>query len=187
MWLFSGYLKSVVSLNSIDATVNIICSLSKEYLSNLSCVVFLLQIPFAVILDNCAMPHPSLHVIRRTNLLSLYSGFLVDSAQSSQAQPSNATDKAFSEKLAIANTSFSSYKTGARVIGDRVARQIEPLLGLPTGWMDQEHSEQTATPTEDVQLARFLKLAARAFKRSDRTTRKRLEEILHGALANRSD
>lgn len=129
------------------------------------------------------MPSPSLHVIRRTNLLFLYSAFLVDSAQTSPAQPTNATDKAFAGKLAIANTSFSSYKTGARVIGDRVARQIEPLLGLNTGWLDREHAQQQAAiPAEDVQLARFLKLAARAFKRSDSSGRKILEQFCRASL-----
>lgn len=125
---------------------------------------------------------PSLHIIRRTNLLSLYSAFLIESAQASPALATNATDKAFAEKLAIANTSFSSYKTGARVIGDRVARQIEPRLGLPTGWMDKEHSQQVAQTSEEVQLARFLKLATRAFKRADDGARKHLEEVLRNSL-----
>lgn len=137
---------------------------------------------FAVIRDNGGMP--SLHIVRRTNLLSLYSAFLIESAQAAPALSTNATDKAFAEKLAIANTSFSSYKTGARVVGDRVARQIEPRLGLPTGWMDKEHTLQVEHTSEEVLLARFLKLATRAFKRADEGARKRLEAVLRDSLNN---
>ncbi len=126
------------------------------------------------------MPTP--HIVRRTNLLSLYSAFLIESAQAAPALSTNATDKAFAEKLAIANTSFSSYKTGARVIGDRVARQIEPRLRLPTGWMDKEHTQKAEHTSEEVQLARFLKLATRAFKRADGGARKRLEDALRDSL-----
>lgn len=131
------------------------------------------------------MPSHSVHVVRRTNLLSLYSSFLVASAQTSPAQPSNATDKAFAEKLAIANTSFSSYKSGSRVIGDRVARQIEPLMGLPTGWMDAAHADPSEDAVDDVQLSRFLKLASRAYKRAGKAERKRLETLLLDSMGPR--
>lgn len=121
------------------------------------------------------------HVYRRRNLLALYSQFVTESHSEDPSAPLAGTDKSFAAKIQIAGSSLSSYKSGARPIGPRIARQIESLLALDPLWMDQSHED--AQPSEDgVALSRFLKLAERAYKRSSPAQRDMLRDVLKLSL-----
>lgn len=136
--------------------------------------------PFAVNEDNSWM---SEHVNRRRNLLALFTQFVTDSQLEDPSAPLAGMDKAFAAKIQIAGSSLSSYKSGARPIGPRIARQIESLLALDSFWMDQSHEE--VQPSEDcVELSRFLKLAERAYKRSSPAQRDMLRDVLKLSLQN---
>ncbi len=122
------------------------------------------------------------HTIRRGNLLRLYTQFVADAQQADPAASIVGLDRAFARKLQIANTSFSSYKSGARPIGVRIARQVEAALTLEQGWMDSDHETQEMSQ-DQVALDRFVKLATRAFKRADSGERLRLIALLRQSLA----
>ena len=128
---------------------------------------------------------PSIHVIRRSNLLALYTRYLVESAQKDPAQASNNTDTAFANSMNLAKSSFASYKSGSRVMGERVARQIESLLKLSNGWMDEDRSDALEQKDEVAELAKFIKLATRAFKRADKASRRSMTNTLLKSLKTR--
>lgn len=123
------------------------------------------------------------HVFRRRNLLALYTQFITESHAKDPSASLAGLDKAFAFKIQIAGSSLSSYKTGARPIGPRIARQIESLLALEPLWMDQPHEEEQPN-LDGVELARFLKLAERAFQRSSPTQREMLRDVLKLSLHN---
>lgn len=124
------------------------------------------------------------HVFRRRNLLALYSLFVTESHAKDPSASLAGLDKAFATRIQIAGSSLSSYKSGARPIGPRIARQIESLLSLEPLWMDQPHEEEQ--PSQDgVELSRFLKLAERAFRRSSQTQREMLRDVLKLSLKNK--
>lgn len=129
----------------------------------------------------------SIHTIRRNNILSLYTEFV---AKAQKEDPSIAVfglDRKFSAVIMIANTSFSSMKSGARPIGDKTARQIESTCKKPKGWLDEDH--QAHAPTNDErELAAFLKLASRIFSRSTPLQRQELiARLSHPPHAGDSD
>lgn len=136
---------------------------------------------FVVNSDNDGM---SEHFTRRTNLLSLYTQFVAEAQRADPAASIVGLDRAFALKLQIANTSFSSYKSGARPIGTRIANQIESILDLPKGWLSSDHADQGPSLNE-AELNRFLKLATRAFKRADSSERNRLSDLLRESLAGK--
>lgn len=121
------------------------------------------------------------HVDRRHNLLALYSQFITECHANDPSASLAGLDKAFAAKIQIAGSSLSSYKSGARPIGPRIARQIESLLSLDPFWMDQPRAVEQ--PSQDgVELSRFLKLAERAFLRSSPTQREMLRDVLKLSL-----
>lgn len=131
--------------------------------------------------ENARMSDP--HIVRRDNLLSLYAAHVAQAQASDPAASLSGLDKSFAQRIQIANSSFSSYKSGARPIGTRIARQVEALLDLERGWLDQPH-DGTKIATEDKQLKAFLKLAERAYKRSTEVQRAMLTDMLKLALGN---
>lgn len=125
----------------------------------------------------------SQHAIRRSNLINLYSNFVIQSQKDDPSASPFGLDKEFASRIQIANSSFSTYKSGARPIGDRIAKQIEVLMKLQPGWMDAEH--EAIEPSQDeVAMNRFLKLATRAYKRANPLQRERLEAILKRSLSD---
>lgn len=133
---------------------------------------------FAVDGDNRSM---FVHIARRHNLLALFSHFVTDAQSVDPAASLVGLDKAFAARIQIANSSFSSYKSGSRPIGPRIARQIESLLQLDRDWMDLVHQE--AEPdTDEVELNRFLKLATRSYRRATPVQRQMLTDMLRLSL-----
>ena len=125
----------------------------------------------------------NLHVVRRNNLLSLYSEFVASTLQNDPSKSTHGLDRDFAALLQIANSSLSSYKTGGRPIGDRIARQIETLAGKASGWLDVDAVQPI---DEETELQQFLKLAARAYKRLPSKERPRLFEMLKATLDGRA-
>lgn len=123
----------------------------------------------------------SFNIIRRTNLLKLYADFVSVSQQADPAASIVGLDRAFSAKIQIANTSFSSMKSGSRPVGPKLARQIESACQKEAGWLDEPHDaiEQADEPDN---LQAFIKLATRAYKRAGAQDRLRLIELLRASL-----
>lgn len=114
--------------------------------------------------------------IRRANLLKLFSEFVA--ANCLTGAPLAGLDMAFSLKIQINNNYFSGMKTGARSIGNKLARQIESNSGKPKGWLDLM-PEKLAHKSKDLQ--RFLESAELAYITSDANGRKRLVALVREA------
>lgn len=67
--------------------------------------------------------------------------------------------KRFAEKLGISQAYCSHINTKYKPIGDKMARKFEARLGLPDGWMDHVHDEQTIrTPEEEAFISAAVEL-----------------------------
>ncbi len=122
------------------------------------------------------------HVTRRQNLASLFSTFVAQAQTANPTASLSGLDKAFAARIQIANSSFSSYRTGNRPMGARIARQMEAVMGLESGWMDIEHGADASD--DDVELNRFVKLATRAYKRASPMHRQMLSDMLKMSLGS---
>ena len=105
--------------------------------------------------------------VRRANLLQLFSEFVSTRMAQSPSQQINGLDREFAALIQVHNTYFSGMKSGARTIGDKLARQIEVLCSKAKGWMDEAHgthevpvADRTEKPAE---LLEFLDMAERAY------------------------
>lgn len=81
---------------------------------------------------------PTIDEIRRENLL-IQLGKYPSIAELNEALGRKRNDPTFA---LIKNRQLNRGKP--RVMGDKIARGIEERLGLPPGWMDEDHSEQPA-------------------------------------------
>jgi hypothetical protein len=113
------------------------------------------------------MQIPDRPSVRRANLLQLFSEFVSDRMAQSPSQQINGLDREFAALIQVHNTYFSGMKSGARTIGDKLARQIEVLCLKAKGWMDEVHGAHEA-PTADnanqsAELLEFLDMAERAY------------------------
>lgn len=55
-------------------------------------------------------------------------------------------ESSFAQSVGLNASHWSQIKRGHRHIGERLARQIESLGGLPRGYLDSEHSAPTPIP-----------------------------------------
>ena len=113
------------------------------------------------------MQIPDRPSVRRANLLQLFSEFVSTRMAQSPSQQINGLDREFAALIQVHNTYFSGMKSGARTIGDKLARQIEVLCSKAKGWMDEAHVTQE-TPAADnanqsTELLAFLDMAERAY------------------------
>ena len=113
------------------------------------------------------MQIPDRPSVRRANLLQLFSEFVSTRMAQSPSQQINGLDREFAALIQVHNTYFSGMKSGARTIGDKLARQIEVLCSKARGWMDEAHvthevpvADSTEKPAE---LLEFLEMAERAY------------------------
>jgi hypothetical protein len=65
-------------------------------------------------------------------------------------------------------------KSGARPIGDKLARQIEHHCGKAAGWMDEEREPAGLTQAEQ----QFLALALKTYRGTNSDGRKKLKQWL---------
>lgn len=113
------------------------------------------------------MQIPDRPSIRRANLLQLFSEFVSERMARSPSQQINGLDREFAALIQVHNTYFSGMKSGARTIGDKLARQIEVLCGKDKGWLDETHdapaAQATDTPDQPAELREFLQMAEKAY------------------------
>ena len=113
------------------------------------------------------MQIPDRPSVRRANLLQLFSDFVSTRMAQSPSQQINGLDREFAALIQVHNTYFSGMKSGARTIGDKLARQIEVLCCMAKGWMDEAHVTHEATAADSAEkpaeLLEFLDMAERAY------------------------
>ena len=119
--------------------------------------------------------------IRRTNLLQLFSDFVAQRMTDSPSDQINGLDREFAAQIQVHNTYFSGMKSGARTIGDKLARQIENLCKKDKGWMDAAHES-----AKSVELTKFLQLAQRVFLASP-SARKNLIKVMRDAIKQQKE
>lgn len=103
-------------------------------------------------------PPDDLHEVRRNSLLLLFSQYVGQRMQDAPSEQITGLDREFAALIQVHNTYFSGMKSGARTIGERLARQIESLCRQDKGWLDAAHE-----PDNPVALEKFLRLARTAF------------------------
>ncbi len=105
--------------------------------------------------------------VRRANLLQLFSEFVSERMALSPSQQINGLDREFAALIQVHNTYFSGMKSGARTIGDKLARQIEVLCNKSKGWMDEAQGADDVLPSiktgKSAELLQFLSLAEQAY------------------------
>lgn len=99
-----------------------------------------------------------LPTIRRSNLLLLFSEFVKQRMAAAPSEQINGLDREFSALIQVHNTYFSGMKSGARTIGDKLARQIETHCQKGGGWLDEPHE-----PGKPAELTHFLDLAEKVY------------------------
>jgi hypothetical protein len=113
------------------------------------------------------MQIPDRPSVRRANLLQLFSEFVSTRMAQSPSQQINGLDREFAALIQVHNTYFSGMKSGARTIGDKLARQIEVLCDKAKGWMDEAHVTHEVPVTDNAErpaeLLEFLDMAERAY------------------------
>ena len=131
------------------------------------------------------MQIPDRPSVRRANLLQLFSEFVLTRMAQSPSQQINGLDREFAALIQVHNTYFSGMKSGARTIGDKLARQIEVLCSLDKGWMDDVHGVHEATAADNAnqsaELLEFLTMAEKAFMAAP-AARAKLFKVLRDAL-----
>jgi hypothetical protein len=118
--------------------------------------------------------------VRRSNLLHLFSEYVAQRMADAPSEQINGLDREFAALIQVHNTYFSGMKSGARTIGDKLARQIETLCAKEKGWLDEPH--EVFRPAE---LTKFLQLAEKAFLGAP-AARKDLTRALRDALKPQS-
>jgi hypothetical protein len=104
------------------------------------------------------MDSPDLPAIRRANLLRLFSGHVAGRLAQAPSEQINGLDREFAALIQVHNTYFSGMKSGARTIGDKLARQIESLCETSPGWLDEPHAIEKPDG-----LQKFLVLAEKVY------------------------
>lgn len=84
--------------------------------------------------------------IRLDNALRLFDEFVHATVKHPDAATLRGLERRFAERLQIQPSYWSQIKSRSRQIGERLARQFEPLCQKPTGWMDQRHDSGAAAP-----------------------------------------
>lgn len=127
------------------------------------------------------LPAPvDLPATRRSNLLNLFSEHVARSMADGPSAQINGLDREFAALIQVHNTYFSGMKSGARTIGDKLARQIETLCQKPKHWLDEPHDA-----TRPAGLAAFLQLAERAYLGAP-AARKTMAKTLRDVLRQQS-
>ncbi len=118
---------------------------------------------------------------RRGNLLQLFSEHVAQRMADAPSQQISGLDREFAALIQVHNTYFSGMKSGARTIGDKLARQIETLCGKRPGWLDTPHAVE-----RPAELQRFLQLAERAYLAAP-AARKELARAMRDAMKQQAD
>ena len=120
-------------------------------------------------------PHPSIHEIRRDNLLTLLVEFTA--ARLAQGEPSKGVEVMFAEHLGVSRVTLSHMK-GIRNISDKMAEQIEKKTAHEPGWLD--HPRTNVAPSPGLQA--FLALAGSVWQAGNAAERRRLMRMAKGGF-----
>jgi hypothetical protein len=121
----------------------------------------------------------SIATTRQRNLNSLFQQF-AEREVAAGAQP-RGLEKSFAELLEIKSTTWSMAKSGARPIGDKLARQIEQRASLEPGWLDEEREPAGMSAGEQ----QFLSMALKAYRGTNSAGRKELKQLVKTWLERR--
>jgi hypothetical protein len=122
------------------------------------------------------MEIPELSVLRRVNLLQLFSAYVAKRMAEAPSEQISGLDREFSVLIQVHNTYFSGMKSGARTIGDKLARQVEVLCKKSSGWLDESHEAD-----KPADLRKFLQLAEKSYLAAP-DARRELTKALRDAL-----
>jgi hypothetical protein len=110
--------------------------------------------------------------IRRLNALALFQAFAEE--RITAGDPPKGLEAAWAARIGVSGATWSMAKSGARPIGDKLARQIEHHCDKPTGWIDEEREPTGLTPAEQ----QFLALALKTYRSTNSDGRKQLRQWL---------
>lgn len=114
----------------------------------------------------------SISTFRRLNAIALFQAFAEE--RIAAGDPPKGLEAAWAAKIEVSGATWSMAKSGARPIGDKLARQIEQHCGKEAGWLDDEREPTGLSPAEQ----QFLALALKAFRDTNSDGRKRLRQWL---------
>lgn len=114
----------------------------------------------------------SISTYRRLNALSLFQAFAEE--RIAAGDPPKGLEAAWAARIEVSGATWSMAKSGARPIGDKLARQIEQHCGKPAGWLDEEREPAGLSPGEQ----QFLALALKTYRGTNSDGRKRLKQLL---------
>jgi hypothetical protein len=115
---------------------------------------------------------PNTTVTRRRRLQLLLQTFFQE--QAAQGVPPKGLEQTFAAKLQISPSLLSQIKK-ARPIGDKLARQIETMCEVPSGWLDREVEElEGADPAEEA----FLALARQAWRSANARDKRAITRLI---------
>lgn len=114
----------------------------------------------------------SISTFRRLNAIALFQTFAEE--RIAAGDPPKGLESTWAAKIEVSSATWSMAKSGARPIGDKLARQIEQHCGKEPGWLDAEREPAGLTPGEQ----QFLALALKTFRETNSDGRKRLKHWL---------
>ncbi|WP_175795941.1 hypothetical protein [Burkholderia anthina] len=122
--------------------------------------------------------------IRRENFLFLFEQFKERVRQTLPSEPDRGMLKRFAEQLGISDKFVSHINTGRKPIGDKSAQKIEAAMGLPRGWMDEAHSEESVeslSPLKQEVVAMVVELLKSGSEEGAAEVMKLVREKMSGA------
>lgn len=114
--------------------------------------------------------------IRHANFMRLFTDFINVHPQ----LPRRGMLKLFAQKLELSERYLSHIKCQRKNIGHQIARTIEKQLGLPHGWMDQEHTAHSAPADDHEKL--FIETALTLFRSRPQQAREVMMNLLRQQL-----
>lgn len=108
--------------------------------------------------------------LRRTNVQNAFQAFAEE--QLGAGQPPKGLEQSFASLLQISPALWSMVKSGARQIGDKLARQIEDRLGKEKGWLDEQREPVVLSSAEQ----HFLAISLSTYRRVNAEGRRRLKK-----------
>jgi hypothetical protein len=114
----------------------------------------------------------SISTFRRLNAIALFQTFAEERIAAGGAP--KGLESTWACRIEVSGATWSMAKSGARPIGDKLARQIEQHCGKAPGWLDEEREPTGLSPAEQ----QFLALALKTYRETNSEGRKRLKQLL---------
>ena len=88
--------------------------------------------------------------------------------------PPKGLEAAWAARIGVSGATWSMAKSGARPIGDKLARQIEHHCDKAAGWIDEAREPTGLTPAEQ----QFLALSLKTYRGTNSDGRKQLRQLM---------